>query len=201
MNEHVYARVTGYGLAIVPRPPFTFERLGPSDLPIRVTHGAADAVLATSSHGASQLLSVADVEPGPTHRHWAIGTTAFETVWPQGFTLHYDPSGPPGFFLLTATQAIAFAQGPFPVAELPALEHMVGPGQSLSQVHAAGPVPWVHLTYEQDGVAWVQRHHAVALGKKYRVIVTVQAPQAVASSALAAAAPFIHSLTLPGGAA
>jgi hypothetical protein len=197
MNEHVYARVTGYDLTIVPRPPYTFERLGPSDLPIRVTHGTAGAVLATPSRGASELSGVADVEPGPPHERWTIETTAFEAVWPDGFTLHSDPSGPPGFYLLTATQAMAFAQGPYLRAQLPALQQMVGPGQTLCEVHTAGPVPWVHLTYEHERAAWIQRHHVVALGPEHCIIITLQSPQQLASSALVAAAPFIHSLAAP----
>jgi len=201
MNEHVYARLVGYGLAIVPRAPFTLERLGPSDLPIRVTHGQTSAVLATPSHGPSDLSNVADVAPGPTDDFWSIETSPFEAVWPQGFTVHHDPSGPPGFYLQSAAQALVFAQGPYPQAKIPALERMAAPGQALCQVHITGLVQWVHLSYSIGAVPWVQRHHVVPLGSEYRVIVTFQAPEAVSAPALIAAGPFITSIAAPRGAA
>jgi len=201
MTQHVYARLAGHGLAIVPKTPFHFERLTTSDVPLRVGHGDATGVLSAYSQAAHELSTVADVEAGPMHEYWAIETSAFRSIWPIGYVVHYDPSGPPGFYLLSKNQAMIFAQGPFLSAKIPAPEHMVGPGQSLVAVGDTGSIAWADFTYLHEGQVWAQRHHIVSLATGKKIVVTFQAPQAVALRELEAGLGFITTIGVPQGAA
>src|SRR4051794_37393095 len=74
---HVYARLVGHGLVLVPHWPYTFERPDTGSEAVVVTHwrpdGPARALVDPSE--AQAVPGVVDVEPGPDHPYWVIETT------------------------------------------------------------------------------------------------------------------------------
>jgi hypothetical protein len=201
MSEHVYVRLTGYGVAVVPMPGFMLARVSASDLPLRVASDTASAVLSDPSRAASELQGVADVAPDPAQGGWVLDTGVFSAAWPVGYTVHHDPSGPPGFYLLNGSDAFMFAQGPYITSAMLPLESMTAPGQVISDVTREGRIARVTLTYEHEGKVWLQRHHVIALDASISLVVTLQAPAETAIAALASAAPFIRSVQGSSGAA
>ncbi|GAA4473428.1 hypothetical protein [Phytohabitans houttuyneae] len=83
---HVLARLAGYGLALVPYWPYTFERPDAASDVVVVTNwrpdGPARAFVEPSD--AHTMPGTVDVEPGPGHPYWVIETTGFKAVWPLG---------------------------------------------------------------------------------------------------------------------
>jgi len=86
---HVFARLVGHGLVLVPHWPYTFERPDAGSDAVVVTNwrpdGPAKALVDPSS--AHTVPGVVDVEPGPDHPYWVIETTGFKVVWPLGFSV------------------------------------------------------------------------------------------------------------------
>jgi hypothetical protein len=138
--------------------------------------------------GTASLEAVLDLQVGPSHAHWRIEIAVFSTRWPDGFIVVSEPK-PPGFYLRGPNEGLIYLQGPFPRERLPALTAMAAPGQTI-RGHGED---WVELSYEHDGVAWVQRHRLVDF-EGNALVVTSQSPESGAEITDVAAEQVASSL-------
>ncbi|MEU4215179.1 hypothetical protein [Actinoplanes sp. NPDC026623] len=117
---HVFARLTGHGLALVPHWPYTFERLDAGSDAVAVTRwrddGPARAIV---------VPGIVDVGPGPDHPFWVIETSNFDVAWPSGFSIEStaDP-----YCLAGEGETSITVQGPVHVADP---DKLVGAGQTV----------------------------------------------------------------------
>jgi hypothetical protein len=186
---HVFARVSGCGLIVVPISPYRLERL----------QGDADALVATrwdgntrriavvrshlgklsvELHGATSLEQVADVEPGPAGPRWRVETSLYTVEWPDGFAVHSPPDegGPSMFDLHGPAGSLVYIQGPFVADNVPAPDQMVGPGQALVDQRREDGRELIELAYAHGGEDWRQVHCIVPFAETHCLIVTAQAP-------------------------
>ena len=201
MSFHVFVRLSGYELTILPFAPFHFRRAPDNDHVLILTHhsatGTKQAYLILEDAGyqvelapdTSSLQEVVDLMPGRRTRDWMIETTVFSMCWPRGFDLlsSPDPRTPPGFDLIGPNDTLIYIQGPFNPARLPGVEQMGAPGQQLIQTGVIDAHPWVEFDYEHEGSIWLQRHYLVHLDPTTALVVTMQAPKAHAPSSITAA--------------
>ncbi|MCA9038574.1 MAG: hypothetical protein KDA91_25790, partial [Planctomycetaceae bacterium] len=99
MPQHVYARLTGFGLAVIPQAPFRIQYAPGDGDAIDVQHqspqGQRFARLIPDQGGykskidqyTDSLYEVLDVEKGPDTDQWRIETTIFTVAWPRGYVL------------------------------------------------------------------------------------------------------------------
>jgi len=189
---HVFARLAGHGVTVVPQVPFSFERHGgrggdavvathrpAAGLPRRlvlVPHAAGCRV--ELGAGVAAAVEVADVGAGPGAASWSIETTAFAMGWPEGFALQSSPAPetPPGYDLVAPGGVLLFPQGPFPAGRVGDRQALVGPGQRVVGEGAEGGVDWIELAYRHEQTAWRMRHALVPLGAT-ALVLTLQAPE------------------------
>ncbi len=203
MSNPVYARLSGFGWALIPFAPFIFERVPhrPSLLlvehqsrsgPKRAKLDFADEDPAIElGEGTDRLEDILDFDRGPCSDHWRIETTVYSIRWPEGFAVQ-SSEDPPGFDLAGPNGTLVFLQGPFEPARLPLLADMAGAGQTVHQIGSS----WVELSYLNEGAPWRQTHRLVAFGADV-VVVSSQAPvewnplvNAAASSVAESLMPF-----------
>lgn len=185
---HMFARITGFGLIVVPVWPYRVELVAsdPGALlvtrtnPVRqsvVVRGGRENPVADLGEGVEALDDVAQVMRGPEEREWRIETSLYSVSWPAGFAL--EPPADDGqsvFDLHGPDQSLIWVQGPFDRADLPDIEALAAPGQTLAGVASQGGVEAVELAYDHDGVAWNQRHYLVPFAGAQVLAVTAQAP-------------------------
>ncbi len=186
----VFARIVGFGLTVVPVWPYRIE-LVPSDPgALQVIHfdegkrrtvvvrGGRDKPVADLGEGVDQLDEVAQVLRGPDAREWRIETPMYSVSWPELFAVEppaddggsiFDLHGPEG--------ALIWLRGPFDRADLPAVEDLAAPGQTLTGAASQDGVEAVELAYEHEGAAWNQRHYLVLFSGTRILAVTAQAPE------------------------
>jgi hypothetical protein len=204
MNQHVFARLSGFGWTLLPLAPFRFEQVPGRPWSVVATHQKPDglkrAVLTFGGknlpdvelgEGTASLEEVLDLCEGPDRDHWRVETTVFTIHWPQGFALESsaDP-GPPGFYLHGPDATLLYVQRAFPRGRVPAPAAMAGPGQAVRR-HGN---TWVELEYLHEGTAWRQTHWVVDLLRDHACVVSVQAPERWAGLAEATAAEVAVSL-------
>ncbi|MER7283858.1 hypothetical protein ABT369_56545 [Dactylosporangium sp. NPDC000244] len=150
---HVFARLAGHGLVLMPHWPYTFERPDADSDVVVVTHwrqdGPARAVVDLSD--ARSVPGIVDVEPGPDHPYWVIETTGFKVVWPDGFSVEstMDP-----YCLTGEHDASISVQGPAHIADP---DVMIGEGQTVVARRTMGRgVQVLELAYEHEGEPWWQ---------------------------------------------
>ncbi|GIE91935.1 hypothetical protein [Actinoplanes regularis] len=150
---HVFARLSGHGLVLVPHWPYTFERADAASDAVMVTNWRADGpakalVDPADAHG---VPGVVDVEAGPDHPFWVIETSGFNAAWPPGFNVEstVDP-----YCLVGEHEASIFVQGP---AHVPDPDAMIAPGQTVvARREMDSGVRVVEAAYEHEGEAWWQ---------------------------------------------
>lgn len=150
---HVFARLVGHGLVLLPHYPYEFARHPSVPEAVEVTHLPGDTPLRTvvDPAAARTVPGVVDVEPGPDHPYWIIETTGFKVAWPEGFTI--SSSSDP-FCLWGEDDALIFIQGPAPVED-PA--RLVGPGQTLlDRRRLDRGLEALQLAYTHEGEPWRQ---------------------------------------------
>jgi hypothetical protein len=150
---HVFARLTGHGLVLVPYWPYTFERPHAESDAVAVTNWRPDGPVKTlvDPSDAHTVPGIVDVEPGPNHPFWVIETTGFKAAWPSGFSVEstVDP-----FCLVGEHDASIFVQGP---VHIDAPDAMVAAGQTVLARRTSGPgVQVLELGYEHEGQPWWQ---------------------------------------------
>jgi hypothetical protein len=150
---HVFARLTGHGLALVPHWPYTFERLDAGSDAVEVTHwrddGPARAIVDPAD--AHAVPGIVDVVPGPDHPFWVIETSNFDVAWPSGFSIEStaDP-----YCLAGEGETSITVQGPVHVADP---DKLVGAGQTVIDRREMGQgVRVLELAYEHEGESWWQ---------------------------------------------
>ncbi len=186
---HVLARLTGFGLVLIPIWPYTFQRSSRTPGTVTVTRwegqtahtatvtGPADAP-SINLTGAQAVDEVVDILPGPTEPLWRIETSLYLVEWPEGFTIDSPPANDATspFYLRGPEDALIYIQGPYPPDQIPPLNETAAPGQQVID-HQHGPdFEVVELTYQHEGVDWHQTHHLVPLNDTLAVIVTTQSP-------------------------
>lgn len=194
---HVLARLNGFGIALMPHWPYSFER------------AAGDAVQVTrwTQSGRSQVVidpaqpgdggDVADIAEGKEVGHWLIETSIFRTRWPAGFTVAspQDPSDGTPFYLQGLGEAAIFPQGPVPVERLAGPDALVAPGQTVvDRRRFDDGVAFVEVTYEHDGALWWQSHWTVPFGAGQLMVITAQSLQSAAPQTREAAGTVVAAL-------
>lgn len=184
MNLHVYARVSGFGWSLLPFAPFLFERVPHRRNSVSVVHldvdgpkrvaleFSEDAPILDLGKGVNRLSDVLELLEGPGWDHWRIETSVYSVRWPEGFAVQSTPD-PPGFELIGPGDTLIYLQGPLERRNLPNLDRMIGPGQTIHQLGS----DWVELDYLHESAPWRQTHRLLDFGPNDAVVVTSQAPQ------------------------
>ncbi|MGA5305734.1 hypothetical protein ACPCHT_37970 [Nucisporomicrobium flavum] len=200
---HVLARLTGFGMVLLPHWPYAFERERDGSDAVRVTRwtaaGVEQAVIEPSRHpGGGDVVDVAD---GPDTPFWRVETSVFRVRWPLGLTLEspQDASDGTPFYLQGPGQATIFPQGPVARARLADPDALVAPGQRVLRRHTDDVgVTVVELGYEHDGEPWWQAHWTIPYGDDQYLVMTAQSPAAEAEQTREAAVTVVESVDGPG---
>lgn len=186
-THHALARVSGYGLLVLPYAPYQMRYGSPTDNTLEIVHTPGEerryAVVWTSeggyqsklSRGTSSLLDVADIGLGATGPDWIIETSIFTCTWPRLYWLASSGDEIAPFYLIGPDGELIFIQRPRQLLEV---GEMAGPDQQVIDSADEGDAGWIELEYMHEGVTWRQRHSLVGRIPPMPVIVTVQAPQA-----------------------
>jgi hypothetical protein len=187
---HVFARITGFGLIVVPVWPSRVELVAADPAALRISTDApidgqpalsavvrgGDTAVADLGEGVESLGELAEVLRGPDTREWRIETVVYSIGWPAGFAV--EPPGDVGgslFDLHGPDGSLIWIQGPFDRRDLPAVVELAAPGQQLTGVHTGDDLEAVELSYEHDGEGWNQRHYLIPFAGEV-LVVTAQAP-------------------------
>ncbi|MFC0548893.1 hypothetical protein [Kutzneria chonburiensis] len=201
---HVFARLTGFGMTLIPIWPYTFDRVEHRPGSVKVTRWAGDtahtAVVTGPADveltGAESPGEVVEVLTGPAGSVWRIETSPFTIDWPEGFSIDSPPaddnSSP--FLLFGPAGSAIYLQGPYRRDRIPPLTQLAGPGQTLVDQQSAAAFDAVELEYEQGGNTWRQTHHLVDLGDE-RLVITAQTPATHGIQVRAAAELMARSVT------
>ncbi|MFI0349498.1 hypothetical protein [Actinomadura sp. 9N407] len=200
------ARLSGFGLTLVPVWPYGFQRVEGRPDAVTVSHFGKDPARAVtvSADQKSFVLKdaespeeVVDVLEGPDERVWRIETGPFTVRWPERFEISSQPAGDSTpFYLHGAKGALIYPQGPLHPAEVPA--DFTAPGQTVVHKESGSSVETIELTYRHDGAEWFQSHHLVPLGRRV-LIITAQCPAADAATTLRAVETVARSVTVRNG--
>jgi hypothetical protein len=167
---HVFARVSGFGLRLVPIWPYQFQR---EDDVVTVTHwrdGVAHT--ATITPGAASpaqadtgaVEDVVEVTPGPGRASWRIETSRYSVEWPSCFDIDPHPGDvSPPFELWGSDEAVIHLWGPYPPERMRPLHAYAAEGQTIV-AHVSRPeYELLRLDYQHDGADWRQSYHFVGL--------------------------------------
>ncbi len=208
MSEHVFARISGYHLTILPLVPFEYRQSVDDDHLLVLSHTASSttkqATLRVGDDGyrvelapnTASLDEVADLTPSARAGAWVIETSVFTVSWPRNFAFVSPPdAGNPSVFdLIGSDNALIYFQGPFQTTRLPALADMRAPGQAITATGTMNERQWVEFAYEHEAVAWLQRHYVIPFSSHRALVLTLQAPQKQASHSIDAADNMIETL-------
>jgi hypothetical protein len=193
MTQHVYARVAGFKLAVIPRAPFRIS-VAPQppnaiDVEYRAPSGALFARVIPDDGGyksktdqyTPSLYDVVDIEPGPDIDHWQIESSIFRCDWPSAYTIASNnfPSDPAPFDLLGPNREMIYIQHP---KNVPAVTEMCAPNQTVIHIERSSESEWIELAYDHEGTPWRQRHEVIAFPDR-RIVITMQAPHKFAEQA------------------
>lgn len=188
--NHVFARVTGYGVIFVPIAPFSFRFFEPNTIvvtrfdddgdkqaTIEVDQGKLHVALA---EGTADIAEVAELSPSPFQDFWSIVTSFYTIPWPIALELVSGEEGGPSMFDLVGPNGeLAWVQGPFELPGLPKPEQLCAPGQTLLKTGTSGEFSWVDFAYEHEGAAWCQRYYGRRHDNGKVLMVTLQVPESV----------------------
>ncbi|GAA4719687.1 hypothetical protein [Phytohabitans rumicis] len=202
---HVFARLAGYGVVLMPHWPYALERPQDGSDAVRVTRWTADGPRQAMIRPGQSVAGgdAVGVEAGPEHDYWLVETSIFGVRWPAGFTVEssQDPDDHTPFYLRGPGEATIYPQGPVPSQRLADPGALVGPGQKVLDRRAAnGGATVLELAYEHDGEPWWQGHWTVRFGEDRLLVITAQARHGHAAPTRAAAEEAAASLqpTPPG---
>ena len=208
MSQHVFARISGYHLTIVPLAPFEYRQSADDDHLLVLSHTTSSttkqATLRADNDGYRVKLApcttsfdeVADLTPSAQAGAWVIETSLFAVSWPRDFAFVSPPdAGSPSMFdLIGQDNALIYVQGPFQKTRLPALTDMGAPGQAITATGTTNERQWVEFAYEHEAVAWLQRHYVIPFSHNRALVVTMQTPQMHAGRTIAAADLIVQTL-------
>lgn len=201
---HVFARVAGFNLTVVPHAPYRMRYADAASIAIDVEYlspnGQLFARLIPDRGGykskldqdTKSLLDVLDVEAGPDLNEWRIETTVFTCCWPRGYAVCSTsfPKDPAPFDFVGGNGELIYVQHP---RHLPDVGEMAAPDQTVIKVARTADSQWVDLEYDHNGIRWRKRHEVVILLDR-RVAVTMQSPAQFAGDAVTAAQQVARSL-------
>ena len=208
MSEHVFARISGYHLTILPLAPFEYRQSADDDHLLVLSHTTSpttkQVILQADDDGYSVELApdtasldeVAALTPSAYAGAWLIETSMFAVSWPRDFAFvsPVDDGNPSVFDLIGPDNALIYVQGPFVTTRLPALTDMAAPGQTITGIGTVSERQWVELAYEHERVPWFQRHYVIPFSSNRAVVVTMQTPQQHASRTIDAAELLVQTL-------
>jgi hypothetical protein len=205
---HVFARLTGFGLTLVPIWPYNFKRSPHTPDSVTVSHwagesaqiatvtgtGDAPAVVLTDVETVGQVV---DVLQGPNERVWRIETSPYSVKWPEGFEIDSPPAGDSSspFHLWGPDNSLIYLQGPLNRDRIPPLTELAGPGQTILAQQRDSAFDAVDLAYQHDGADWRQSHHLVPFTDDRVLIITAQTPATHANLTRQAAEIVARSVT------
>ena len=204
MSAHVFARIAGHRLAIVPQPCYEIARADhPSAVDVRcrwenrwlwarITPDNGEFIWQLGE-GTASLADVLDVVTGPDLDDWRIETSRYLCAWPSGFRIQATdfPRSPSVFDLIGPGGSLVYVQSPN--RKIPAIEELVAPGQEIVGFDRGELIESVELAYTHDGEPWRQRHLVLTrLGREYAV--SMQCRAGFADVAIAAATLVATSL-------
>jgi hypothetical protein len=169
---HVYVRLNGWGLQVVPAGDFETEwNEEARNLDMKLYDGRFAQIHVDGAGYRSKLDprttkslgDVVDIHPGETGRYWRVETGLYRFVWPAGYRIACRADQAPmiAVDLLGRNNECIFIQNP---RTMPALGQMAGPGQSILDQDDADHS--ILLGYLLDGVDWRQRHTMVTVGSR-----------------------------------
>ncbi len=205
MTQHVYARLAGFGLIVVPRAPFEIRQAAESAGQLRVEYRPGngkpmvvqlipgeDGYQSKLCENTQSLFDVVDVKAGPAINQWRIETTVFTCCWPGGFALCSNRPGDPGpFDLIGQRGEMIWIQQP---RRIPDVADLCAENQAVINIERGDAWDAIDLQYDHDEQSWRQRHIVVSLQDR-RIAVTMQSPAEFADEATAAANKLAASLT------
>lgn len=172
---HVWARLAGHGLIIVPQAPFRYTQ-DPDGLSLEHAGSRARVVCSDPPQLEPGLERVADAERSAAQqgKPWRVQTTTFQACWPPRFALLSEDQ-PPGFQYLDPFDGFVFLQGPFDGERIPPVSGLIAEGQELVE-RGESPCPWIGVAYAHDGRTHHQRVFRVPFEQGGVVLLTAQAP-------------------------
>lgn len=205
MTQHVFARVAGFHLNIVPHAPYRIQHADEPPNAIDIEYQSPSGQLFARlipDHGGykskidqhtKSLFDVVQVEAGPNINHWRIETTLFTCCWPLGYTLCSNnfPNDPGPFDLFGRNNELIYVQN---TENVPDVAAMCAPNQTVINIERNTESESIDLEYHHDDIQWRQRHEVITLLGR-RIAVTMQAPSQFAASAVIAAQLVSGSLT------
>lgn len=191
---HVFARLAGHGMILLPHWPYVFERADGDA--VRVTRATPDgpAQVVITPGAAADGGDVVEVTEGPDHPYWVIETSLGVVPWPSGFSLDSpdDSEDHTPFYLFGPDQVTIFPQGPVPAETLADPEALVADDQTvLDRRTNPDGTSVIELAYRHEDHDWWQAHWSVPVSGDRILVYTAQAPAehaGVASEAVAAVA-------------
>ncbi|MGW1174616.1 hypothetical protein ACWD4P_12950 [Kitasatospora sp. NPDC002543] len=198
---HSFARLSGFGVSITPKSPYTVERAGGSESDLSVTRHAPGSArrgvdlqgfpdnVEARLVGVGSLDDVIEVGKGGSQQAWLIETTSYSSPWPAGFALDSPPPGDNSapFYLFGDNSSVIYIQGPVRARHAERLSAMAAPGQRVVREASAEGLDLVEFGYEFEGAEWRQILIRTTLSADSCVVVTTQAPATEAARVAAAA--------------
>lgn len=190
--EHVWVRMTGYGLAVVPTRGFVAvaEHGAVPWVDIELRSGEFARVLPHEGGFKSQLdpattksvYDVAGIVAIDSPARWTVQTSRYRCDWPPGLRLRSTafPADSCAFEFFTDDELMIWVQTP---QRIPALHDMGGTGQSLVGMDAQSTMPSVWFSYSMQCRPWLQRHSIINLGGS-RCVLSLQCPADMKGKAL-----------------
>ena len=161
--HHAWVRLVGYDLAIVPAQAFVaWAENGPAArVDIGLSSGAFAQIIPHEGGYKSKLdltttssvYDVAQIELLTAPARWAVQTSIYRCDWPAGGKLRsiVAPSAPWPFDFFTENGLLIWVQNP---RQIPVLQDMAAPGQSLIEMNERNSAPSVLLSYLVQSQPW-----------------------------------------------
>ncbi len=172
-HHHLWVRVEGFGLVILPRA-IPFEvRLEPDDV---LVVRSADTESRVAPGALPGYTEAADLVAGNSESSWCIQTTDFELPFPASFKLVSadNPNVPPGFDLVGPAGEIVYFQGPGARKQFERPDTLIGPGETVLDTSSEGPLQ-VCVTYQHADQQWWQIRRVSLLDDTSCMLVQLQA--------------------------
>jgi hypothetical protein len=177
---HVFARLSGFGLTLVPIWPYRFHRDGDSvtvthfanagERTVTITPGTANPI--GSAQGPAE--EVVDVKLGPPTDSWRIETSRYSVEWPAEFEIDSPSADDTSslFALFGPDEALIQLAGPYPKERIRPFREYAAKGQTIV-AHVRQPqYDLLRLDYLHGGVEWRQSYHFVAFSGAVLIVQT-----------------------------
>ena len=205
-EQHVYARLNGFQLQVIPRAPFRIGRCVDVKDAVDIEYQSKDGLLfarlipdgggykSKLDQNTSSLYDVVDVNDGNNSGEWIIETSVFDCCWPVGYAICSNnfPNDPSPFDLIGGDSEFIYIQRP---QKCPAIEEMYAQNQSVVDIGKSDISEWINLEYVHENERWNLRHEVVS-SFEHPLIVTMQSPERYAHNAKKAAYDIVQSLVL-----